>query len=90
VIKEGIQRWETNDDFGGQEFQNHHVSHVLGLALIGSALRDRELIQFALDSPENPKDFRELLDGLILMPGDTPHGGLRGKPLHPGEIQDRV
>jgi len=90
VIKEGIQRWETNDDFGGQKFQNHHVSHVLGLALLGSALRDRELIQFALDSPENPKDFRELLDGLILMPGDTPHGGLRGKPLHPGEIQDRV
>ena len=90
VIREGIHRWENNDDFGGQEFQNHHVSHVLGLALLGSVLEDRELIRLALDSPENPKDFRELLGGLILMPGDQPHGGLRGKPLHPGEIQDRV
>lgn len=90
VIKEGIHRWEENEDFGGQEFQNHHVAHVLGLALIGSTLGDRDLVQFALDSPENPKDFRELLAGLILMPDDPPHGGLRGKPLHPGEIQDRV
>lgn len=90
VIREGIRRWEENDDFGGQEFQNHHVSHVLGLALFGSILGDEDLIQLALDSPENPKDFRELLDGLILKPGDPPHGGLRGKPLHPGELQDRV
>lgn len=90
VVKEGIRRWEENGDFGGQEFQNHHVAHVLGLALFGSALGDGELLRLAGDSPENPKDFRELLDGLILMPDDEPHGGLRGKPLHAGELQDRV
>ena len=90
VVKEGVRRWESNDDFGGQEFQNHHAAHVLGLAAFGAALGDRELIQFAFDSPDNPKDFKELVGGLILMPGDKPHGGLRGKPLHAGEIMDRV
>lgn len=89
VVKEGIRRWEANDDFGKQRFQNHHVSHVLGLALFGAALNDHDMIQFALDSPDNPKDFKELIAGMILMPGDKPHGGLRGKPLHAGEIQDR-
>lgn len=90
VVREGIQRWKTNDDFGGQHFQNHHVAHTLGLALFGAALDDRELIQLALDSPENPKDFKELVVGLILMPGDQPLGGLKGKPLHAGELEDRV
>jgi len=90
VVKEGVRRWEESGDFGGQEFQNHHAAHVLGLAALGAALRDRGMILFALDSPDNPKDFKELVAGLILMPGDTPHGGLRGKPLHPGEIMDRV
>lgn len=90
VVKEGIQRWETNDDFGGQHFQNHHVAHTLGLALFGAALDDKSLIQLALDSPDNPKDFKELISGLILMPGDEPLGGLHGKPLHAGELDDRV
>ncbi len=89
VVKEGIQRWEKHNDFGNQEFQNHHASHVLGLVLFGAALRDEKLIQFAVDSKDNPKDFKELIAGLILMPGDKPHGGLRGKPLHAGELQDR-
>lgn len=89
VVKEGVRRWEENDDFGNQEFQNHHVSHVLGLVLFGAALRDDEMIRFAVDSPDNPKDFKELMAGLILIPGDEPHGGLRGKPIHAGEIQDR-
>lgn len=89
VVEEGIRRWEENDDFGKQRFQNHHVSHVLGLAIFGTALNDREMVQFALDSPENPKDFKELIAGIILMPTDKPHYGRRGKPLHAGEIQDR-
>lgn len=89
VVKQGVRRWEDNNDFGGQEFQNHHAAHVLGLVLFGAVLRDDEIIQFATDSPENPKDYKELVSGLILMPGDAPHGGLRNKPLHAGEIQDR-
>lgn len=68
VLKEGIRRWEINDDFSGQHFQNHHVAHTLGLALFGAALNDKELIQLALDSPDNPRDFKELVAGLILMP----------------------
>ncbi len=89
IVKEGIRRWEDNDDFGNQEFQNHHASHVLGLVLFGTALKDDEMIRFAVDSPDNPKDYKELVAGLILMPGDEPHGGLKGKPIHAGEIQDR-
>lgn len=89
VVKEGMRRWEDNDDFGGQEFQNHHAAHILGLVVFGAALRDDKLVQFAADSSDNPKDFKELVGGLILMPGDKPRGGLRNKPLHAGEIQDR-
>lgn len=89
VVQEGIRRWEENDDFGGQEFQNHHASHVLGLATFGAALNDESLIILAAGSPDNSKDFKELVAGLILMPGNDPHGGLRGKPLHAGEMQDR-
>ncbi len=89
VVREGMRRWEDNDDFGGQSFQNHHAAHVLGLVLFGVVLQDDELIRLASDSPDNPKDFKELVAGLILMPGDQPHGGLRNKPLHAGEIQDR-
>ncbi len=90
VVKEGIHRWETNGDFGGQHFQNHHVAHTLGLALFGTALDDKALVQLALDSPDNPKDFKEVMSGLILMPGDKPLGGLRGKPLLAGELDDRI
>ena len=89
VVKEGARRWEVNDDFGDQEFQNHHAAHVLGLVLLGAVLHDDELIQYAVDSPDNPKDFKEIVAGLILLPGDAPHGGLRNKPLHAGELQDR-
>lgn len=89
VVKEGMRRWEANGDFGGQQFQNHHAAHVLGLVILAAVLQDEELIRFATESPENPKDFKELIAGLILMPDDEPLGGLRGKPLHAGEIQDR-
>lgn len=89
VVKEGMRRWEDNDHFGGQNFQNHHAAHALGLVLLGAALRDDELIRFATDSSQNSRDFKELIVGLILMPGDEPQGGLRNKPLHAGEIQDR-
>lgn len=89
VVQEGMQRWEQNDDFGGQAFQNHHAAHAMGLVLFGVALRDQRLIELGSDSPANPKDFKDLVAGLILMPGDRPTGGLRNKPLHAGEINDR-
>lgn len=90
VVKEGMKRWEENDDFGKQRFQNHHAAHVLGLTVFGAALNDRAMMQLAYESDHNPKDFKDIVAGLILMPSDEPLGGLRGKPLNAGEIDDRV
>lgn len=63
----------------------------MGLLALGYALDDPVLIEFALDSPENPRDLYELISGSILMAGDTPHH--REDPNAPapedGEIYDR-
>jgi hypothetical protein len=81
----------NNIYFYGQLYQNHLVSHAMGCLLIGYALGDRELVQFAVDSRENPRDFLELFEGMILMKGDTMING--GGPKLPapqdGEIIDR-
>lgn len=90
VVKKGMQRWQSSDDFGQQEFQNHHAAHILGLVLFGTALNDAEMIQFAADSPDNPKDFKEIIGGLILMPGDDPQHGRTDLPIHAGELMDRA
>ena len=39
----------------------------MGLAAIGFTLGDEGLITYALDSPENPRDWKEMHDGAILM-----------------------
>ncbi|HBG28550.1 MAG TPA: hypothetical protein DDX75_15795 [Phycisphaerales bacterium] len=87
VIKEGINRWEKNDYFGRQYYQNHLAAHCLGLVDIAYALGDEQLSQYAVDSNENPRDMIELISGCILMPDDTPFGN----PTFPqaGEIIDR-
>lgn len=63
----------------------------MGMLLIGYALGERELVQFAVDSPENPRDFLELFDGMILMKGDTMINGVDSMDPAPqdGEIIDR-
>ncbi len=77
--------------FHGQLYQNHLVSHTMGHLLIGYALGDQALVQFAVDSPENPRDFLELFEGIILMAGDPSANS--GDPMNPppqdGEIIDR-
>ncbi len=89
-IKEGTQRWVDNDFFGQQYYQNHIASEVLGLLAIAYATGDQELAQYALDCPLNPRDFREMITGAILMSGDSPYGGEPGEfPVHTGEIYDR-
>ena len=77
--------------FYGQLYQNHLVSHAMGCLLIGYALGDRDLVQFAVDSPENPRDFLELFDGMILMKGDTMINSSDSMQPAPqdGEIIDR-
>ncbi len=55
VIKSGIMKWEEKGYYGRQDFQNHLAAHTLGLTAIATLLGDRELLQYAIDSPENPR-----------------------------------
>ena len=77
--------------FGGQYYQNHLVAHTMGYLLIGYALGDQSLVQFAVDSKANPRSFLTLFDGNILMAGD-PYV-YSGDPMDPppqnGEDYDR-
>ena len=77
--------------FGGQLYQNHLVSHTMGYLLIGYALGDQALVQFAVDSSENPRDFIELFEGMILMANDPSVNSrdTMNPPPQDGEIIDR-
>ncbi|MCD8103386.1 MAG: alginate lyase family protein [Alistipes sp.] len=90
-IRASINAWHNNDYFNKQEWQNHLVAHMMGLLTIGYVLEDASLVQFAIDSPDNPRDFYELISGVIFMEGDTPHHRERtGAPaVQTGEIYDR-
>lgn len=90
-IHRSIRIWEDNDYLNRQYYQNHLVAHSLGLAAIGSLLGDRELLQFSLDHSGNPRDFVELIEGMILMEGKAPHHRERRDAPAPqdGEIADR-
>lgn len=72
VIKESQNYWQTNDYFDKQYFQNHAAACDWGLLSIGLAIRDMSLVEYALDSIDNPRDFYDLLQGCILMAGDSP------------------
>ena len=63
----------------------------MGLAAIGYVLGDRDLVQFALDHADNHRDFKNLIDGMIFMPGDEPHHREpdSAPPPEKGEIADR-
>jgi hypothetical protein len=89
---EGINVWHDNDYFNNQEYQNHLVAHTMGLIGIGYLLEDQAMLQFAIDSPDNPKDMVELYEGAIFIAGDAPCP--RELPFDPpstqtGEIYDR-
>jgi hypothetical protein len=89
-VRAGVSHWEENDYFQQQDYQNHLASHTLGLLSLGIVLEDEELYQFGLDSPENPRDLYELIEGSILMEGDTPHHReVQAPPPADGEIYDR-
>lgn len=53
-----------------QYFQNQLAAQNMGIAVIGFATRDQELIDYALDGPDNPRNLETLIRGLILMPAD--------------------
>jgi hypothetical protein len=88
------EHWKAMDHFNRQYFQNHHVTHALGLAAMGSYLGDRELVQYAIASPDNDRDYTDLVAGIIFMPGDEPHHREKrvdpnAPPPQKGEIYDR-
>jgi hypothetical protein len=98
LIREGHEAWIENDYYGKQDFNNHLSGHNLGLAAIGFALRDQALVIYALDSPDNPRDWKEMHNGAILLPSKPNkqqlwHGDptlTRGAaPPVAGEIYDR-
>lgn len=90
-MEQGIWIWHNNDYFNKQEYQNHLVAHKMGLIAVGYALKDRELLQFAIDSDDNPRDLVELIEGCIFMQGDEPchREPDDAPPVQTGEIYDR-
>lgn len=66
---------ETTDPkdkyFGSQNYQNHVGEHLMGLLEIGYVLGDRELVQYCLDSDDNPRDLKEMIDGAVHIAGDS-------------------
>ncbi|HBG28047.1 MAG: hypothetical protein A2Y10_17625 [Planctomycetes bacterium GWF2_41_51] len=88
-IKTGAKRWEENDYFDKQYYQNHAAAHTLGMAALGYALGDEELVRYALDSVDNSKDMLDLIEGCILMRGETPYYREPDFQVHDGEIYDR-
>lgn len=59
--------------FGGQYYQNHVAENLMGLLHIAYTLGDRNLVQYCLDSKENPRDLKTMISGAIHITGDTNH-----------------
>lgn len=90
VNRDCLDYWVRNDYFNRQEWQNHLVTFTLGITAVGYVLGDAQTVQFALDHPDNPRDFVELIQGTIFMAGDAPcHREPPGRPTRTGEIYDR-
>lgn len=77
--------------FDRQYYQNHLSAHIMGLLAIGYATGDSSIVQFAVDSPANPRDFLEMFEGAIMMSGDPDvcHYDSQIPPPQDGEIYDR-
>ena len=89
-IREGAHRWEENDYFGKQYYQNHIAADALGQLAIGVMLSDEDLVRYALSSEENPRDVLDVIKGCILMKGQRPNMGEPVDiPAEDGEIIDR-
>lgn len=90
VIKESQAYWQSNDYLDQQYFQNHALACDWGLLSIGYAIKDMSLVEYALDSIDNPRDIYDCLQGCILMAGDSPCArDLNGVAPQTGEMIDR-
>lgn len=89
-IKEGAARWAENDYFDKQYYQNHIAADVLGTMAVAITTGDEELLRYAVDSPENQRDARDVIEGCILMNGQQPYyREPLAIPTCDGEIIDR-
>ncbi len=89
-IREGARRWKDNDYFDKQYYQNHIVADAMGLMAIGITLGDEQMVRYAVDSPGNERDLKDLIAGIILMEGEKPYYREPGDwPVQTGEIADR-
>ena len=70
TIKASLNAWNDNDYFGKQYYGSGAIGHSWGLMSIGYALKDADLVNFAVDCIDNPRDFYDCLQGCILMEGD--------------------
>ena len=92
LIEEGHRYWIDNDCYNEQDYNNHLSGHLVGLAAVGYALQNPELIAYTYDSSENPRDYQEMLHGTILMPAKGRQQFWRSDPsktTQPGEVYDR-
>jgi hypothetical protein len=70
LCRKEMELWHSKDYFGKQYFNNHVGASNMGILVMGYTLRDQQLIRYAMDSPENPRNAMKLIDGVIIMPGD--------------------
>ncbi|HBG28048.1 MAG: hypothetical protein A2Y10_17630 [Planctomycetes bacterium GWF2_41_51] len=89
-LKEGIKRWEENDFYDKQYYQNHVASDCMATLAIGYAIGDEELVRYALDSEKNSRDVLDVFEGCILMRGKKLYyRDPQPRNVHNGEISDR-
>lgn len=94
LIRANQKYWVDNNYFGKQLFNNHIGAHMMGLAVLGFTLRDKSVIEYVLQSNANPRNFVDLVQGVILMPNDTlfegdPTRKSKAPAVQAGEIYDR-
>lgn len=89
-IEEGARRWEENDWFAHQYYQNHIAADAMGMLAMGIVLGDSRLVARALDSEENTRDVKDVVKGIVLMEGQAPYEKEPVDiPASDGEIMDR-
>ncbi len=86
-------QWVDHSYYGNQLYNNHLSAHNMGLVAIGYLTGDLALKNYAINSVNNVRDFREMINGAIIQVGDRlyyrdPSNSGAPQPLD-GEIYDR-
>lgn len=89
-IQKSHRLWLKHNCFSHQYFNNHLSVHNMGLAAIGFALRDGQLVRTAFEGPE--RGYFDMVCGAILTPEKTDaqfYLGDKKRDTLAGEIYDR-